>query len=246
MKVLATFNIKGGVGKTSCAVNLAYEASASGARALLWDLDPQGAATFLCRIKPVVKGGAARLAGRKGELAPHIRATDFPALHAVPADVSLRYLDGHLDNNNGKDRIATLLEPLAERYDVVVLDCPPGISRATDSVLRATDALLVPVIPAPLSARTLEQLGDFLAQRADQPTLLPYVSMFDPRNKLHADAAAYLRGHWPGLLGTAIPQASLIERMGIERAPVGASASGTAAAVAYRRLWDEVAARLWA
>jgi chromosome partitioning protein len=56
-RVLATYNIKGGVGKTSAAVNLAYLAARDGARTLLWDLDPQGASTYLFRVKPKVKGG---------------------------------------------------------------------------------------------------------------------------------------------------------------------------------------------
>jgi chromosome partitioning protein len=91
MKVIATYSIKGGVGKTTTAVNLAAEAAATGVRTLLWDLDPQGAATFLLRVKPRVKGGAERLAGTKGELDPHVRGTDQPGLHLVPADFSLRH-----------------------------------------------------------------------------------------------------------------------------------------------------------
>ena len=61
MKAVATYSIKGGVGKTTAAVNLAYEASRSGVRVLVWDLDPQGAATYLLRVRPRVKGGSRRL-----------------------------------------------------------------------------------------------------------------------------------------------------------------------------------------
>ena len=65
MKTLATYSIKGGVGKTTTAVNLSFEAASTGARVLLWDLDPQGAATYFFRVKPRVKGGVARLLGRR-------------------------------------------------------------------------------------------------------------------------------------------------------------------------------------
>ena len=99
MKVLATYSIKGGVGKTTAAVNLGYEASRTGARVLLWDLDPQGATTFFVRVKPSLKGGAERLVSRRGDLADHVRATDVPGLHVLPADFSLRHLDLHLDEH---------------------------------------------------------------------------------------------------------------------------------------------------
>ena len=72
MKVLATYSIKGGVGKTTTAVDLAHEAAAAGARVLLWDLDPQGAATFFVRVKASVKGGAERLVSRAGSLDANI------------------------------------------------------------------------------------------------------------------------------------------------------------------------------
>ena len=97
MKVLATYSIKGGVGKTTSAVNLAREAAVGGSRVLVWDLDPQGAATYFFRIRARVKGGTERLVGAKGELAPHVRASDIPGVHVVPADFSLRHLDLQLD-----------------------------------------------------------------------------------------------------------------------------------------------------
>ena len=164
MKVLATYSIKGGVGKTTTAVNLAHEAAASGSRVLLWDLDPQGAATFFVRVKPSVKGGAERLVSEAGSLAANIRATDDPAVHIVPADFSLRHLDLELDDTKRPTRrLAALLEPIADRYDVALLDCPPGITLTSESVFGAADALIVPTIPTTLSERTLDQLTDFLA-----------------------------------------------------------------------------------
>lgn len=159
MKVLATYSIKGGVGKTTAAVNLAHEAAATGARVLLWDLDPQGATSFFVRVDAAVKGGAERLVGKAGSLADHVRATDDPAVHVVPADFSLRHLDLELDDTkHPRRRLAALLEPLADRYDLALLDCAPGITLTSESVFAAADALLVPTIPTTLSARTLDQL----------------------------------------------------------------------------------------
>ena len=246
MKVVATYSIKGGVGKTTSAVNLAYEAAAAGWRVLVWDLDPQAAATYFFRVKPKMKGGSRRLVGGKGELSSHIRATDLASLHLVPADFSLRHLDLHLDGTKRPvDRLASLLAQVGDHYDVAILDCPPSISLASESVFVAADALLVPVIPTTLSGRTLSQLAGFLDGDDAAPVILPYFSMVDRRKRLHRDLLEKLRTEWPGFLATVIPAASVIERMGAARAPVAAFAPSTAAAQAFRRLWADIAARLW-
>lgn len=246
MKVLATYSIKGGVGKTTSAVNLAREAAVGGSRVLVWDLDPQGAATYFFRIRAKVKGGTERLVSAKGELAPHIRASDIPGVHVVPADFSLRHLDLQLDaGKRPTQRLASLLAGVEERYDVALLDCPPSISLASESVFGASHALLVPVIPTTLSSRTLHQLSEFLAESQCPPAVLPFFSMVDGRKRLHREVMATLRVEWPAVLTTAIPNASVVERMGPERAPVGAFAPSSAAAAAFVQLWAEVSDRLW-
>ncbi len=246
MKVLATYSIKGGVGKTTSAVNLAFEAARTGARVLVWDLDPQGAATYFFRIKPRVKGGTQRLVGGKGELATHVRATDVAGLQLVPADFSLRHLDLHLDGTKRPtERLASLLAAVGDRYDVAILDCPPSISLASESVFGASDDLLVPVIPTTLSSRTLDQLGQFLGDQPAPPGILPYFSMVDRRKRLHRDLVESLPRQFPDFLTTVIPNASAIERMGPERAPLATFAPATPAAHAFRDLWAEVSARIW-
>jgi cellulose biosynthesis protein BcsQ len=246
MKTLATYSIKGGVGKTTSAVNLAYEAARSGARVLLWDLDPQGAATFFFRVKPFVKGGVERLIGDEGALATNVYATDYPGLHMVPADFSLRHLDLHLDDTKRPTRrLAALLEPLADLYDVAILDCPPGATLTSESVFATVDALLVPTIPTTLSRRTLDQLSEFLAGDPSRPTVLPFASMVDRRKKLQRKLLIALAEETPGFLPTVIPNASAVELMGVERAPVAVYAPASPSALAFRDLWADVAAQLW-
>ena len=113
MKVVATYNIKGGVGKTSAAVNIAYFAARDGLRTLLWDLDPQGSATYLFRVKAKVKGGGNALVRGKRTLDDGIKGTDFDQLDLMPADFSYRNLDLDLDSTKRPtDRIRRLLAPL--------------------------------------------------------------------------------------------------------------------------------------
>ena len=243
MKIYATYNIKGGVGKTTAAVNLAYLAAAEGKRTLLWDLDPQGAASFLFRVKPKVKGGGKALINGTKALDGAIKGTDFDDLDLLPADFTYRNMDLLLGGaaKHPTEKLARLLTPLAAEYDVVFLDCPPSISLVSENVLHAADILVVPLIPTTLSVRTLDQLSDFVSGfNGRQPQVLAFFSMVDRRKRLHLETIKTLISERPVVSPTIIPALSLIERMSVERAPVTAFAPRTAAARAYRDLWSQL------
>ena len=245
MKILATYNIKGGVGKTATAVNISHLAARDGLRVLLWDLDPQGAASFLLRVRPRVKGGGAALIRGRRDLDAAIKGTDFDRLDLLPADFTYRKLDLILDaSKKPTQRLARLLRPLSAEYDLIVLDCPPSISLLSESVLHAADILLVPLIPTTLSVRTLEQLTEFIGGfDGHRPKVLAFCSMIDRRKRLHREIAERLPAERPDVAKTIIPALSLIERMSLERAPVTAFAPRSAAARQYAALWAEVAER---
>ena len=243
--VLATYNIKGGVGKTSAAINLAHLAALSGARTLLWDLDPQGASTYLFRVRPKVKGGGRRLVAGKTDVDALIKGTDFERLDLLPADFSYRHMDLALDAaKKPTRRLVRVLAPLADEYDYVFLDCPPSISLVSESVFEAADALLVPLIPATLSSRTLAQLRQVVQASGDGPQVLAFFSMVDARKRLHRDVMQDIADTHADVLRTAIPSASDIERMGLHRTVVERFAPNGRAAQSYRALWQEVRARL--
>jgi chromosome partitioning protein len=248
-RVLATYNIKGGVGKTSAAVNLAYLAASGGAYTLLWDLDPQGASTYVFRIKPRVKGGGRKLVRGKSDVDSLIKGTDHERLELLPADFSYRHMDLALaDSKNPTRRLANVIDSLGDEYDYVFLDCPPSISLVSEGVFEAADALLVPIIPATLSSRTFEQLRGVLADGdgAQPPQLLAFLSMVDRRKRLHRQLMRSLQTDNPEVLEAAIPNASAVERMGSERAVLESFAPHSRAARAYRELWEEIRGRLQA
>jgi chromosome partitioning protein len=242
MKILAVYNIKGGVGKTSTAVNLAYLSACSGYKTLLWDLDPQGASSFYFRIKPKVKGGSKDLIAGKRELDDVIKGSDFDNLGIVPADFSFRNMDLVLDSRKKPtQRLHKLLQPLKADYDFIFLDCPPSISLLSEAVFEAADILLSPLIPTTLSQRTLEQLIDFVnASDLKKLRLMPFFSMVDRRKKMHIDSMSALSAQFPDILKTTIPYASDIERMGLERMPLGAYAKKSVSQQAYVALWEEI------
>ena len=246
MKVVATYNIKGGVGKTSVAVNMAALAARAGMRTLLWDLDPQGAATFLFRVKPKVRGGVQKLIDRRAEVDRLLKGTDIEGLDLLPADFSYRHMDLALgETKHPEARLGKVLSPLCDDYDLAILDCPPSISLVSESVFETADALLVPLIPATLSVRTFEQLLRFVQeQMAAPPEIVAFFSMVDRRKRLHRDVVDELGRRYPQVASASIPAASDVERMGVERLPVVEFAPASPASRAYVALWDETVARL--
>ena len=242
MKIVATYNIKGGVGKTATAVNLGYLAARDGFRVLLADLDPQAAATYLLRVRPRVKGGGEALIQGSRELDAAIKGTDFENLDLLPADFTFRNLDLMLDaTKKPTRRLTQLLRPLAGSYDLVFLDCPPGISLVSENVLHAADVIVVPLIPTTLSVRTLDQLTEFVAEfDGRRPDVLAFFSMVDRRKKLHREITENLYSERARVAATTVPYLAVVENMSVQRAPVTVFAPRSSAARAYRALWSEI------
>jgi len=246
MTIFATYSIKGGVGKTSTAVNLAYLAAKNNFNTLVWDLDPQGASSYYFRVKPKVKGGSKGLIAGDRELDGLIKATDFENLDLLPADFSFRNLDLVLDNRKKPtQRLKKLLSPLTKEYDYIFLDCPPNISLLSEAIFEASDILLSPIIPTTLSLRTLEQLKKYIKDnKLKHLQLLPFFSMADKRKKMHRDIIESLSEQHPDLLQSIIPYASDIERMGWERMPLAGYTNKSRSTEAYQALWKEISAIL--
>jgi cellulose biosynthesis protein BcsQ len=245
MSLVAVYSMKGGVGKTTTAVNLAYMAAAEGRRVLLWDLDPQAAASFAFRVQPRVAGFGRKLLERGQTLAAAIKATDYDHLDLLPADFAYRKLDRLLHQVGSPRRVMTaILEVLGRDYDVVVVDCPAGLSLANEGVLAAADAVLVPTIPTTLSLRTLARILKWADRTRASFALAAFFSMVDRRKSLHRRTCEWLSGHHDLFLAAHVPYASIVEEMAVRRLPLPLFASRDAATLAFAGIWAELQARV--
>ncbi len=246
MKIIAVTNIKGGVGKTTTAVNLAFLCAAAGRATVLWDLDPQAAATYMLRCEAGERVSAKKLIAGKRELPEVVVPSEYPKLDMLPSDLSYRNFDVHLsERKHPTERLLKMSRSLRSLYAALFLDCPPGISLLSENVLRAADAVVVPLLPTPLSVRMLAQLRDFVeANQWTDLALLPFFSMVDRRKSLHHEVIETTRAQFPELLATEVPYSSEIERMSLRRAPIAAYAPRSAAAQIYGALWKEIETRM--
>ena len=246
--ILATYNVKGGVGKTTTSVNLAWLAAREGFRTLLWDLDPQGGASYCLDLLDGPRTGSRRLVSGKVGLERSIWATATPNLHVLPAARSYRNMDlhlGELDLKRPDKRLLKLMRPLSKHYDLLFIDCAPSISLVSENIFEATDAVLVPTIPTTLSLRTYKQiLGFFRKHNLDADKILPFFSMVDRRKTMHRSIVDTPPEYMKNLLQTAIPYDSKVEQMGIERTPLAEFAPNSRTAHCYEALWNDIKKRI--
>ncbi len=241
MEVIALYNLKGGVGKTAAAVNLAWLAARDGVPTVFWDLDVQGAASWYLGVDEGLRGKSRKLIRGTRPIGRELRDTDWERLRLLPADDGYRHLDLRLNEDAGADQLSTLMAPLAETCALAVLDCPPSFSRLAENVFHAANRVLVPLVPTPLSLRAWMQLRDyFKANGLPRRKLLPFWSMVDRRRSMHRHLLERPPENMKRLLGPAIPYSTQVEQMGVHRKPLPAFAPSSPAARAYEALWAEV------
>jgi chromosome partitioning protein len=240
MAVIAVYSMKGGVGKSCSAVNLAWNSAVgSSRRTLLWDLDPQGAASFILRGNQTEKDRARAMIAGNVKPEKLIRPTEINNLDLLAADVSLRGLDRLFFQISKKRHLGKLLRQIGKDYDRIILDCPPGLTETSEQILRNADIVIVPVIPSPLSERALVDVQMFLdGSGKKHAPLLPVYNMVDRRRSIHKQGLAR-NPKWP-----VIPMSSAVEHMTKLQQPVGSFAPHSTAARAYARIWRGIEKRL--
>ncbi|MDX2375322.1 ParA family protein [Microbacterium sp. LRZ72] len=240
-RVIAVYSTKGGVGKTTTAVNLAWSAAARGQRVLLWDMDPQAAATWLLGVKQKVRGGADSLVRGEKSAAKAVRESSVADVDVLPADDSYRDLALSLDAaKKSSTQVSLVLKTLRKDYDVIILDCPPGASLVAENAVRAADVVALPLVPAPLALRSLDQVSELVADAARKTPIVGFLTQVDRRKGGHRSAVEELPGRDSRVSDIVVPATVIVERMGQQRAPLGAYAPRSEAAQAYDALWERL------
>ncbi|MHB8920671.1 MAG: ParA family protein [Halothiobacillus sp.] len=238
-QIIALYSVKGGVGKTASVVNLAALSALQGRKVLLWDLDPQGAASWYLQAEPESAPKIQHLLKAKS-VAAGLRPTKHRNLTVLPSDQRYHDMEHRLaEKKDAGFRIAKVLDGLTEDFDEIWIDTPPGITLLGDNVLRAANLVLVPIVPTHLSERTWFQLKTHLAAEKITPgKLAGFLAMVDRRRALHRDFRQTHLRDMPELMDIEIPYAAIVEHMGDSQAPIVFSHAKHPAAQAYFQLWQ--------
>ncbi|NCI45122.1 ParA family protein [Sediminibacterium soli] len=241
MVTIALYNLKGGVGKTAASINLSYLSTKEGYKTLVWDMDPQGSSSFYLGVSAGSGNDTKKLFSSDKELSDLIQSSPYPNLDVIPADLSARHADILLsDMKQSKKKIASLLNPLKKEYDIVFLDCSPGISLLHEAVFAGADWVLMPNIPTTLSIRSYETVRDYFRENdIDAGKLKCFFSMVDHRKNLHHEVMhSFYKDKF--FFKNYIPYLSDVEKMGVHEAPLETYAPSSYAAQCFRDLWKEI------
>jgi cellulose biosynthesis protein BcsQ len=247
MRTVAFYSPKGGVGKTASAVNIAYLANADNCSTLLWDLDPQGAASFyLSGASPARGKKISKLLDGRLPIADFVEENVYPNLDLLPSHPSFRNFDIKLEDDDRSNPLKKILAPLSEDTSLVVLDCPPGQSRLTEHVLKVADLVYVPLVPTWLSLNSWNQFQELVGEKKlGLRKLRPFFTLVDRRKNLHKEITGRNSELFDRPSKAMIPYSSIVERMGEEGLPLEVLSPRSEPAASYRQLWAEMKAELW-
>jgi chromosome partitioning protein len=248
---LALVNVKGGVGKTTTAVNLAAAFARSRLKVLAVDLDPQGSATTSFGVsREEASPSVAEVLLGETETAEAIQETQVEGLALLPASLRLAGADLALARKQEPDKLLKkALSAVRRRYDVIVVDCPPGLSILTTNALAAVDAYIVPVMPHHLDMEALAGFLEALPMLKERIGKLPellgiLLTQVDHRTQVTAEVVAAIRGTWgKRVFRTEIPINVRLAEAPAHGRTIFEFESWSTGALAYGKLGGEVLRR---
>jgi chromosome partitioning protein len=253
-KVIAVANQKGGVGKTTTAVNLAACIAAVGRRVLLFDLDPQANATSGLGLEKIEGASAYRVLLGEGGLLDKIQRTNYERLEIIASEVDMCGADIELPRaENHLQRVAQSLQPVLEsqRFDIVLVDCPPSLGVLTLNAFAAADGVVVPLQCEYYALEGISMLNRIMSQLHDtgvNPRLElvgVVMTMYDSRTKLSQQVVDEVRQHFADrVFETMIPRSTRLAEAPSFGKPIIHYDKYSPGAAAYELLAQEVLARL--
>lgn len=248
---LALVNVKGGVGKTTTAVSLAAAFARSGLKVLVVDLDPQGSATTSFGVtREEASPSVAEVLLGETEAAAAIRETRIEEIFLLPASLRLAGADLALARRQEPDKLLKrALSPVRRRYDVIVLDCPPGLSILTTNALNAADSYIVPVLPHHLDMEALAGFFEAVSSLKERIGKLPellgiLLTQVDHRTQVTDGVVAAIRGTWgKRVFRTEIPVNVRLAEAPAQGRTIFELQSWSTGALAYGKLGGEVLRR---
>jgi chromosome partitioning protein len=253
-KVIAVANQKGGVGKTTTAVNLAACIAAVGRRVLLFDLDPQANATSGLGLEKTEGASAYRVLLGEGGLLDKIQRTAYERLDVIASEVDMCGADIELPRaENHLQRVAQSLQPVLEsqRFDVVLVDCPPSLGVLTLNAFAAADGVVVPLQCEYYALEGISMLNRIMSQLHDtgvNPRLElvgVVMTMYDGRTRLSQQVVDEVRQHFAErVFDTMIPRSTRLAEAPSFGKPIIHYDKYSPGAAAYELLAQEVLNRL--
>jgi chromosome partitioning protein len=250
-RILAVANQKGGVGKTTTAINLSAALAARGRRVLLVDADPQGNATTGVGIdKKTVHGCIYDVLLKSATIADIKCKTSIEGLEVAPATLNLAGAEIELVSALSREmRLKYALEPERSTHDDIIIDCPPSLGLLTLNALSAADALIIPIQAEYFALEGLGQLThviDLVREHLNEKISIlgVLITMFDGRTNLATQVVEEVERFFPGLVfGTRVPRNIRLSEAPSFGSPITQFDPKSKGAAAYAALAEEVMAR---